>query len=143
MRRQVRTTMQRLVAITPNLTEELCVVMVRLENNKDNITLYLKNGTADFKYTETYRFTDAPDVVNITLDHNTSKTYEYQMLYADYGACFVANFDTESVGCRLWMFENATSTQITACKEGHAQACQGTVDDTWDEESCISILDGA
>ncbi|XP_077532735.1 uncharacterized protein LOC144145108 [Haemaphysalis longicornis] len=129
-------------AITPNITQD-CVVLVREENNKNTITLYFKNGTVSFAFTETYTFTGEPDLVNITVDTDASKHYQYKMLYADSKACFVLDFNPAHVGCRLWMFENATSSQITACREVHAEACPGTIYYTWDEESCPSILEGA
>ncbi|XP_077535071.1 uncharacterized protein LOC144146962 [Haemaphysalis longicornis] len=128
-------------ASTSNSTQEFCSIMVRQENNKATITEYHKNGTAASEFTEIYKFTDAPNVVNITLESDPSVIYAFEMLYADYNACFVARFDVESVGCRLWIFDNATSEEITACMEGHAQVCSGTVYDIWDEDSCASILD--
>ncbi|XP_077532744.1 uncharacterized protein LOC144145117 [Haemaphysalis longicornis] len=130
-----------LAALTPNLTQN-CVVLVRLENNHDTMITYFKNGTEAFAYNKTYAFTDAPDIVNVTVDVDPGTTYQFHMQYADSEACYVANFETEDIGCRLWVFKNATSEQVTACKEGQAQVCQGTINDTWDEESCGSILNG-
>ncbi|XP_077535073.1 uncharacterized protein LOC144146964 isoform X2 [Haemaphysalis longicornis] len=101
-----------LAAMTPDLAKGLCVVLFREENNRNIITAYFKNGTFGSNHTEDYTFTDAPDVVNATLDS----------------------------GCRLWMFRNATSAQVTACTETHAQACPGTIYDSWDEESCPIFL---
>ncbi|XP_077532740.1 uncharacterized protein LOC144145113 [Haemaphysalis longicornis] len=126
-------------AVTPNITQD-CVILVRQENNRNTITLYFKNGTLSYGFTETYTFTDEPNVVNITVDIDASKHYQYKMLYADSEACFVLDFNPAYVGCRLWMFENATNPQITACREAHRQACPGTIYDTWDEELCPSIL---
>ncbi|XP_077535079.1 uncharacterized protein LOC144146966 isoform X1 [Haemaphysalis longicornis] len=126
--------------MTPDLANGLCVGLFRQENNRNFITAYFKNGTFGSNHTEDYTFTDAPDVVNTTLDSDSSQHYKYQMLYADLEACFIVNFHPASVGCRLWIFRNATSAQVTACTETHAQACPGTIYDSWDEELCPSFL---
>ncbi|XP_077532745.1 uncharacterized protein LOC144145118 [Haemaphysalis longicornis] len=133
-----------LAAITPSWNFEICLLLVSQENNNENnITAYFNNGTFGSQRTETYTFTDAPDVVNMTLDSDPSLIYQYQMLYADLEACFIVNITPADVGCRLWIFDEATSGQITACREVHAQACQGTVYDTWDEDSCDRHLQSA
>ncbi|XP_077535082.1 uncharacterized protein LOC144146967 isoform X2 [Haemaphysalis longicornis] len=133
-----------LVAITPNWEFDLCIILVPHENfNGTTITAYYRNGTLGSQNKETYTFTDEPDVVNMTLSNDLSILYQFRMLYADLEACFIVNFIPESIGCRLWIFNDATSEQITACSEAHAKACPGTVHDTWDEDACDRLLESA
>ncbi|XP_077533182.1 uncharacterized protein LOC144145435 [Haemaphysalis longicornis] len=131
-----------LVAITPNWENELCILLVPNENNTGTaIDAYYTNGTFGSRTIETYTFTDAPDVVKVSFDFVPGEIYQFQMLYADFQACFVVNFNPESIGCRLWIFDNATSEEITACTEAHAEACSGTIYDTWDEGACDRFLE--
>ncbi|XP_077533226.1 uncharacterized protein LOC144145470 isoform X3 [Haemaphysalis longicornis] len=103
-----------LVAITPNWEYDVCIFLVPHENNTGTtIDAYYKNGTFGSRDIETYTFTDAPDVVNVSFDF----------------------------GCRLWIFDNATREQITACTKAHAKACSGTIHDTWDEDACDRFLE--
>lgn len=95
-----------------------------------------ENGTTAFESKESFTSTNKPDVVNITVGSDPDTAYEVQVPYADYEACFVAKYDSAFFGCRLWIFDNATSAQVTACTGGHAEACPGTVYDTWDEALC-------
>ncbi|XP_077533225.1 uncharacterized protein LOC144145470 isoform X2 [Haemaphysalis longicornis] len=131
-----------LVAITPNWEYDVCIFLVPHENNTGTtIDAYYKNGTFGSRDIETYTFTDAPDVVNVSFDFVPGELYQFQMLYADFQACFIVNFNPEFIGCRLWIFDNATREQITACTKAHAKACSGTIHDTWDEDACDRFLE--
>ncbi|XP_077532721.1 uncharacterized protein LOC144145102 [Haemaphysalis longicornis] len=125
-----------LAASTSNLTVGYCVRWLGDGNGMTTLIYKSENGTQVFQDTQTVMFTDIPDVVNITFGSDPSTTYQATVPYGDYEACFVGKFETEFLGCRLLIFENATSDQITACEEGHAQACPGTIYDTWNEELC-------
>ncbi|XP_077535084.1 uncharacterized protein LOC144146968 [Haemaphysalis longicornis] len=125
-----------LAASTSNLTLGLCIHSVRNGNGMTTITYKFENGTQAYEDTQKIVFTDVPDVVNITFGSDPNTTYQTMVPYADYEACFVGKFETEFLGCRLTIFDNATSDQITECMEGFSEACPGTVYDTWNEDLC-------
>ncbi|XP_077535086.1 uncharacterized protein LOC144146971 [Haemaphysalis longicornis] len=125
-----------LAASTTNRTFGLCVRQEHQDNETDILIYKYENGTLGFKSTQRFSTTSEQDVVNIIVGNDPNSTYEVQVPYADYEICFVAKYDSAFFGCRLWIYENATSAQITACRAGHAQVCTGTVYDTWNEEVC-------
>lgn len=127
-----------LAAADSNMTQGMCIRLERQENEEATIHYRLENGTEIFQDTQSYTFTDAPDVINITFGSAPDMTFVVHIPYADSEACFVTKFDTAMLGCRLWIRDGATSAQITACTDGLSQACPGTVYDTWNEEACAT-----
>lgn len=125
-----------LAASTSNLTLGLCIHSVRNGNGMSTITYKFENWTQAYEDTEQSVFTDVPDEVNITFGSDPNTIYQVTVPYGDYEACFVGKFETEILGCRLMIFDNATSDQITECIEGFSEACPGTVYDTWNETLC-------
>lgn len=127
-----------LAASSSNITQGLCIRLEFQPNNEARIHYKLDNATEIFEDTATYTFTEVPDVVNITYRSDPNTTHVVQIPFADYDACFIGKFDTALLGCRLWIKDTATSSQITECMNGLSKACPGAVYDTWNEASCAN-----
>lgn len=117
------------------MTLGYCVRWLSNGNGMTTLIYKLENGTQVFEDTLDIVSTDAPDVVNITFESDNS-IHKVTVLYGDYEACSVGKFDVEFLGCRLFIFDNATTNHITTCTEGFTQACPGTFYDNWNEELC-------
>ncbi|XP_077532752.1 uncharacterized protein LOC144145122 isoform X2 [Haemaphysalis longicornis] len=116
----------------------LCVSLRREENKQASVIYNFENGTRAYEDTQTYTPTNAPDVINLNFSSDPSSTFQVQIPYADYEACFVMKFTIEAIGCRLWLSGNATNEEVTACTNGFTQACPGLFYDTWNEELCTA-----
>lgn len=120
-----------------NPPQGLCIRLTREDDEVLTIVFKLENGTQVYQDTEIISYTDEPDIVNITFGNNPSTPHIVQVLYADYDACFVTKFiNEEFYGCRLWVSDEATGDQISACTEKHVQVCSGTIQDIWNEDAC-------
>lgn len=112
----------------------LCVRQEHLDNGTYYINYKSQNGTTELETTQTVAPTNEQDQVNITIDGE--RNYNVQVRYADYGICFVERFDSDFFGCRLWIYENATSAQAATCEDGFKTVCPGKFYHNWDEEKC-------
>lgn len=56
--------------------------------------------------------------------------------YADYNNCYVAQFDDDRFGCRLWVKDNASPRAVGRCLQGLARVCPGPLFTTWNQQ-CV------
>ncbi|XP_077535090.1 uncharacterized protein LOC144146975 isoform X1 [Haemaphysalis longicornis] len=130
-----------LAASTSNQTLGLCITLVFQPNDQNTIHYKLANGTEIFEDTESKTYSEVPDLVYNTLASDPNTTYVAHLPFADYDACFVGKFDDALLGCRLWIKDSSTTSQITACMDGFSEVCPGTAYDTWDEGSCTNTTE--
>ncbi|XP_077535091.1 uncharacterized protein LOC144146975 isoform X2 [Haemaphysalis longicornis] len=102
-----------LAASTSNQTLGLCITLVFQPNDQNTIHYKLANGTEIFEDTESKTYSEVPDLV----------------------------YNTLASGCRLWIKDSSTTSQITACMDGFSEVCPGTAYDTWDEGSCTNTTE--
>lgn len=123
-----------LARASTDFTLGLCVRQKHLDNGTYVVTYKSKTGILELETTQTVAPTKEPDQVNITVD--ASRSYIVQVRYADYGICFVVRYESDLFGCRLWVYENATTAQVKKCTDGYKLVCPGRSYDTLDEKEC-------
>ncbi|XP_077534960.1 uncharacterized protein LOC144146873 [Haemaphysalis longicornis] len=73
-----------------------------------------------------------------------SEPYNVQALripFAEYGSCYVAQFDDDRYGCRLFVSENASHRAVNRCLRGLARVCPGPLITTWNQQ-CVRGCSG-
>ncbi|KAK8785538.1 hypothetical protein V5799_008098 [Amblyomma americanum] len=92
--------------------------------------------------TEAITLTENPDIITLVFSNDPDTTYDVDLPYANYSACFVTRFDAP-IGCRLWVYEGTAAETVEACKEGHVQVCGEPVYSTYNETLCGSGPEGS
>ncbi|KAK8773637.1 hypothetical protein V5799_011828 [Amblyomma americanum] len=111
----------------------------QIDNGQANFFLLTRpeDGTQVTSDIETATLTESPDVISVVFASDPDTTYEVDLPFANYSACFVTRFSA-AIGCRLWVYEGTAPEIVEACKEGHVQACGEPVYSTYNDTLCAS-----
>ncbi|XP_077513673.1 uncharacterized protein LOC144124704 [Amblyomma americanum] len=135
--------MSYLAESTSDTSQGNCTYLVlqsqQIENGQANFSLLTRpeDGTQVTSDIETATLTESPDVISVVFASDPDTTYEVDLPFANYSACFVTRFSA-AIGCRLWVYEGTAPEIVEACKEGHVQACGEPVYSTYNNTLCAS-----
>ncbi|XP_077534959.1 uncharacterized protein LOC144146872 [Haemaphysalis longicornis] len=104
----------------------------RLGRSYIRLLLQTPNG-AD---TCTVGLTSRPDHFVLRYDSDPHTIHALRVPFADYSNCYVAQFDDDRFGCRLWVQENASPSGVSRCLQGLARVCPGPLYTTWNGQ-CV------
>ena len=96
---------------------------------RSQVRLFIQ--TQNGQDTCTVGLTRRPDHYVLRYDSEPNTIYDLRVPFADYSSCYVAQFDDDRFGCRLWVKSDASPRAVSRCLRGLARVCPGPLYTPW------------